>query len=298
MNLQLTKKLLDKLKPNNIFLYEVMTGFKHTSKVFSGYSVGETTLELAILLGANDIYLLGTDLALDSKGYSHGDGRTQQTKDTNIKENNTLNSNTISSNTMIKVKGNFQQFVTTTIKLNKSLMIYNQIIPQYMQNNPTLKIYNLSNGAYIQNTIPTQIQNIALQPLNNKPNLHNYLQQHSTLGFDTQDKANIKKVLKFIKKLKQSLNNLKKQQTTSYTQFVQQRIDIFNQIFQCDDIIRRFYLFEIFANYFTIIEPYLAYQFNDTKLKITNTQITEIKNIWIKHITDILDIMLLRIKIV
>lgn len=62
-----SQKVLKKFNKNNLFLYEVFVPFIENNIAFSGYSVGEITLDLLLKMNAKKIYLLGLDLALNQQ---------------------------------------------------------------------------------------------------------------------------------------------------------------------------------------------------------------------------------------
>jgi len=102
-------------------------------------------VELLLKLGANKIYLAGLDTAISEDKQTHHN----TIKTSNIISNNDQSNFNYKDKTL-KVKGNLQPEVSTTIQYN----MIRQRLEQLFSTLSNQKIYNLSNGAYFANTIP------------------------------------------------------------------------------------------------------------------------------------------------
>ena len=284
------KKILNKF--NNIFLFEVMSTIKNSSRLIEGASVGELTLFLLHILGAKDIYLLGTDLAFDQEsGKTHTSDHIH-TKTYNIKEKNSNdfmkeNSYSLKESTIL-VKGNFRDKVITTTLFNLSIIAYNKIILD-IKNNHLINIYNLNDGAYINHTIPTKISDINNKNiiLKDKKETINFLNLISTKYFTQNEKEFIKDSLKYIDELILELDKFKKIKVITYQEFIQKREKLFCQIIDDSKKYTNLHLPHTFISYLFIIEPYIAYNFNIKDNKNANNNINKVKKTWCKQLKKI-----------
>ncbi len=282
-------KVLEKLDKEYITIFEVMTAIKNSSKYLGGSSVGEISLQLSILLGGEEIYLLGTDLALDQKtGTSHSDGyvhsKEYDIKDTKL--NSFLEQGEYSSkDTTMCVKGNFQDTVVTTTTFNKS--IYNYNIFTNSLKNKNIKIYNLSDGAYIENTIPKKISDIQIMDKKDNIDIKKHLKLNSMIGFTDEESAHIKQSIEFINNVLKELEIVQRDKTKSYKQFMQQRENLFKLLLIDSQKYKNLFILDIFKNYITITEPYLYFNFNDANMKNESNIIKKVKKIWCSQLLNL-----------
>lgn len=273
------------LQNTPIFFFEVMTTINKESKRIEGASIGEVTLNLALSLGANQIYLLGSDLALDQKtGNSHVDDyhfNKQYNIDPINNANNFMQKGSFSNkNTLINVKGNFQEYVTTTTTFVKSITAYNRITTNL---NDTIKIYNLNNGAYIKNTIPTKVSDIKLDKLNTLPNIPEYLKEHSSTK-ELSNKALLEESIVFVNNILSKLTLIENKKVKTYNDFVAQRMDILEMLLYKSNKFSSFYLNNIFINFIQFEETYLYFYFSLQSTKNEANIIKKVKKIWIQHL--------------
>jgi hypothetical protein len=284
--------VLNTFDTENIFLCEVMGAFKQNSKTINGYSVGEVTLSMIATLGANEIYLLGTDLALDQEtGATHISGHKHSVEHDISNQKKELNSfmkdgtYNIASTTMT-IKGNFRDMVITTTTMEKSVQAYNNNIKMLLKQDPSLTIYNLSDGAYIENTVPLKFKDLKVptssNPLTNKM-VKSFLSKNSIVGFNTKEKNYLIESVKVIDKFIKEIEIVNKLKVKSYNQFTDIRTNslmiINNDLKKWDKL----YIDRILLTYFLTMEPYLGFQFNE-KLDNETYYVKKVKKVWCKQI--------------
>lgn len=282
--------VLSKFNAKNIILFELMATFKNDSCMLSGFSVGEISVHLLTILGANNIFMIGTDLALDQEtGNTHSKEHLLNENyniKNNIKKDNYITNNAYDIHTStVSVKGNFKKSIITTLRLQKSIVAYEKILQSIIPNNE-IKIYNLSDGAYIPYTVPFHIKDLESiefhQKSLSKQNILEYLKENSTIGFDNEEKLYLKYSINAVDTLIDKLEQLNRLKCKSYEKFIEQREDIFQIIMKDLTPYNNIYLNKLFFNYLLITEPYFGYQFN-TKEKLSPNILKKIKKIWIKQ---------------
>ena len=279
--------VLKKFNKSSITLFETMTAIKDTSKKIDGASVGELAFYLSIILGANDIYMLGTDLALDpDTGNTHEDSYISNTKfnlDNIEPEYNSFKKSGILSyrSTTLLIKGNFRDKVISTTSFAKSIFAYNSIINNFQN----LNIYNLSDGAYLENTISKKVSEINM--LNNiEFNIKPYINKLSSKGLTNNEQENIKKSIELIDLINIELNKIKNIKVKTYIDFIKQRKPVLELLISKTKIFDNLYLHSLIANYILITEPYIYYSFNSV-IKNEANLIKKAKKIWINQIKKI-----------
>ena len=285
------KTVLEKFKKSNIFIYEIMTVIKQNSRGIFANSIGEVSLHIASLFGALNIYLVGTDMALDqSTGASHSDtgvhGKDTQEKTINTEQedNSFMKDGTYNFNgTQITVQGNFIDKVVTTMLYKKSISAYNLCIKSIKTHtNEDVNIYNLSDGAYLEGTIPMATEDVPLLTINklDKSTLINSLNNICTKGLVEEEKEILMQSVSDILILENELDLLLKKKIKTYDDFILQRTGILNNIKIKFQKYKRYYLNHLFISYFFSIEPYLGFQLNDKDLKNEANSIKKVKKAW------------------
>jgi hypothetical protein len=156
-------KICKKFNQDLLFYFEIYFALKSKSRIYDGYSVGEITVAILLHLGVKELYLLGTDLAINPKtGETHISDyhNSNQTKIDDYDISKSLISNETSFNKeIIPVKGNFQKEVFTTRIFNASIYAYSTVMNMFKT--VEQKVYNLcTNGAYLEGSEACEIQNI------------------------------------------------------------------------------------------------------------------------------------------
>lgn len=281
------ERILERFRPNNIYLYDTMMTFSKNSQPLKGHSVGEMGYKILLELGVKELYLLGTDLAVhQTKGSSHSSSASSKSKEYDL--NNLVSSEQTSSfsltNELVKVKGNMLDEVYTTRVLNTSLMDYNIIEKPSWQN-----VYNLCNhGAYINNTIPTPIDTIKTssfdefkkQQLTFLEQLNSEINTISIKHISKTDELFIEEMIQAHEKLLQEVKQCGKKEYEDYETFRVDFILLFKHVIHIKDKFSNHTLSAITSLFFAMITPYIDYAFNDPKVKDEKKRINKMAKIW------------------
>lgn len=289
------EKLLKKLNQNNLFLFEVFLAFYKQNISFSGFSVGEVTLNMLTKLNPKEIYLLGLDLALNQKtGDSHSEGANSSTIRVNLDEEQSRE--TFSHRTsLIKIKGNFEEVIFTNPSFYSSVKSVDNVLSKKSED---LNIYNLStHGAYFLNTIPKKIEDIKLSNIKNinsiRDNLHKYLDKHSKTSLDNDTLEVLQEEYDFVNKyIYNFLEELEYLNFKNFEEFKDKIYEILKKTLETKNSL----LYQILFGYYSMLIPYLSYYFNDIKLKNENKKLKKITSIFIDQISRICEDYLMCLK--
>lgn len=170
-------------KNENLFFFQNSLNLFEEFGFITGVTVGDIGIDLLLRLGANNLYLLGLDAAIDSKtGITHINTHSHSKK-IDLEYNKAIDFN----KTILYVKGNFEEEVPT-------LMEYKEMIEEINEKfnfiNANLKIFNLSNGAYFNNTISLRASKLKIDEDINKDTFKElFLEKlHSILGKNINEK--------------------------------------------------------------------------------------------------------------
>ena len=177
--------IFENFKKENIFLFEKNSTLKRSSIPMLGNTVGEVTYFLLLKFKAEQIYLLGVDLAVTKDGKTHEKGHTsnilkksltvRKIKEINYEEETKVDQ----EQALIKVEGNFSEYVFTTFFFKNIIQNYKSITQQYKLKNQ--KVYNLSDGAKLFDISAfSNIRKFKDYPVIKKLKLHKTLKENFT----------------------------------------------------------------------------------------------------------------------
>ncbi len=282
-----TKETLKSLKDKNLFIFESYKPFFKDNYCFSGFSVGEISLEIILKLNAKNIFLIGLDLSLNQEtGDTHSSGAASGVSKINLEKDN-QNEN-MAHNSIVNVRGNLFKSVKTIEKLYGSIKEVERKLSLKQQD---VNIYNLSqNGAFFEGTTPLELANIDINSFKNidKENLDfkSIMEKFSKTYLDDFEKSIHKSNIDFLKSnTKESLNYIKNQDFKNYDEFNQYIISLIEDIEKHNlDIFYR-----VLLNYYEIVIPYLNYYFNDLKINQELKKLQKIKNIFASQVESLID---------
>lgn len=285
------QSVIAKLSKNkeSLFLYESMVSILQNNKPILGKSVGEASLMILLLLQFQNIYLLGTDLALNqTTGSTHDELHRSTTKHNINKTIETRSSFSLKEDTL-QIKGNLKDQVTTTRLFYASLMDYDLTIQAYKTT--STNIYNLcTDGAYIPNTIPKALEEINADSFHclDKTAIHTQLQSCfyniSTTKLNDTEKNFILIQFQYLDVV-ESLLNIEINSFDSFEDFEKFTNSIFETIMRVDI---QFFFKEIFINYFFIINRYIAYYYNTTTANPSKELLMDVAFVWIEQVKQLI----------
>ncbi len=290
-------QISDLLEDKNTFYYEVNYSLKNKKNVYKGYSVGEITVSLLLDFGINEIYLIGTDLAVDKNtgdshfGYKNGGEITHDTnKKYDIAEGLSKNKTSFKEE-LIPVEGNFDKEVYSTRIFINSIISYAESIKLFKKEHQIVR--NLSSyGAKLQGTIPYKTNEIDLNKYeildkeHLKEELLSFLTSISQTKLNNEEKSRLKKEIEYFENLLLEIKNLKTIEIKSFIEFYDLMTEVENKIKLIG--YPTFLSFQM-QSYFKFINTYLCYHFNEKKVKSEASKLFKIKNIWFKQVEELID---------
>jgi len=226
-----------KFQKKKVFLFENGTNYiKQSIKIATPCS-GSASYQLLLQLHVKNLYLLGLDLAVDSK--------TKQTHITTHSSNKILHTNNENSykKRLFPVQGNKQNQVLTTPHFKTSIDSVNLSTKLFKQESTT--IYNCSNGAYFENTLPVEIQSIIIKHQNDI-NLEKILHQFS---INTIDIELLKEKITFYKECKTKIKLFQQKSFIDYSEFLHE-LEEFSYFFIQEKFLKTYELCRVFDLYF------------------------------------------------
>ena len=137
--------IIEQLPKDKIFFFENGTKYKEKTLKPSTPCVGSISYQILLFLNAQNIYLLGLDLAIDSKtGKTHIDSHSY-VQTLNVDENTIKKDLFTYDESLLPIKGNFGDEALTTAYLLTSIVSINQSTQVFK--NSEQNVFNLGDGA-------------------------------------------------------------------------------------------------------------------------------------------------------
>lgn len=284
-------KVIEKLANIPIVFIEEATSFKVNYGLFTLPSIGEYATILPLILGAQEVYVLGVDLALDPDTM-------QDHIDLHIANKRISHSHEQSSvefqGSLCYVKGNFLDIVPSKPNFRLSLTQFHKAILHYKQDHQT--IYNLSNGAYLEGTIPLHVNNsealkiprLAKETLAHELSL--FLRTHSSCEFRDIDRAHIQKQLDNTTKILQKIKDLRLITPKEPENYLFRKLIPFVQEISEMDRDTRSDLGEILFEYFKITLSFIFDTCNTKSMKDSKKYLKELDKLVLDEIEKVVSI--------
>ena len=280
-------KILEKLSTKNLYLFEVFSSLHKNNKSFSGFSIGEVTLNILFYLNPKKIYIVGLDLSLNQNtGESHSENANSSVTKLNLEDKQTRDTFE-SQKSLIKVKGNLEKEIFTTPFFYASIQhINNEII---CEKNKSIKVYNLStHGAFFESTISKKTSNIKIDTFKeislDFSQLLSILKTNSENKLVEESKKDLQKGIDILdKSFKKDIESFKSAEFINYDAFLE---DIVKLTLESKKIS---HLYQIFVFYNELIIPYLSYFFNNKKIKKEYKILNKTKIVYVKQIEGIIE---------
>jgi hypothetical protein len=275
------EKILKKFNQKNLFLYEVFIPYINNNIAFSGFSVGELTLNLLLKMNAKEVYILGLDLALNQDtGVTHSKDSNSNIKRINLDEKQNRETFT-ATESLIKVKGNMRDEVFTTSLYYNSIRSLKSMMSNKDEN---MNIYNLSShGAFFEKIIPKKIEDIEIntfKEIDKENNLVNVFEKYTMNNLSDDSLSVIKKEISFLKKeIIEKVFEIKARKSTEYTSFHKDIAELLALLIEND-----LHIFVIIQEYYRMVLPPLIYHFNHKNIKNEKKLLEKVKKIFFKQI--------------
>ncbi|MDO8261091.1 MAG: DUF115 domain-containing protein, partial [Candidatus Magasanikbacteria bacterium] len=275
---------LQKFDSSKVHFIEQGTLYKKGFGRFSAPSVGEYTYGLSLVFGITNLFMLGVDLALDSKTLqTHGDFHPFQ----NTGEYNDKNASLDPNTSITYVKGNLQESIPTLsaykISIEQVEIFTNMLKHDYH------KCYNLSDGAYLEGCEPLKFEDYEWEKLPSLPReeLHekigDFFKEIGSSDFNDDDKGQIRHQIKEAKKLEKIIKQHQKKKFAN-TEAYLNALAKFSWDLSDMDYKTRSDLAQVYYEYFSIVMSYIFDLFNTKNLENPNKHVVQINAILVKQL--------------
>jgi hypothetical protein len=288
---QTPKEVVEMFKKENIFFYENGTFYKKGYGSIGAPCIGSMSYIISLLIGADELYLLGLDLALSKDGETHANSHAH-TQSLDTSDVDKMQEVFELKKSVIKVKGNFKDEVLTTANFYISIDSIKQ--NTLLNKNQNQKVYNLSEGAYLEDTLPLSIDKFDIEnfELNSSDEKFKLLKSsfiaNSTNTLSKTELIAIKKMLDHALKVKKILKqhkSIKYQNSDNYKYaLLGLSLDITSDLSKEAEQLNLVNLY-----YMQYIYPYIFDMLNTKELKDEQTHIKKIDSMLVSKMMEIVE---------
>lgn len=287
-------KLVSQLPKENVYFFNAVSTAKKDIGVLMGPSIGEISYALGLILGFQNIYLLGLDLAFDQDtGKSHFEGYREESQ-FEVNRDASVEKFHLRKNVM-KVKGNLREEVETTAVFYISIKQMN-VYTKFFNPDKGLKAYNFSDGAYFEEVEPLNIKKFDILKFDNlqkdelKISIQEEMNTISSNKFTDDDRGFNERLLENTKLLKEAIEILllgqKFASIEKYLITLEELDDGVLSIerYKCYDLII------IIKNYYRHVLPYMFYLFSLKDLDNPKNHIKKLNKLLLIQTNKIIDL--------
>jgi len=286
---RVSSKIVSRLDKKRVFFFENGTTYKENSLKPSAPCVGSISYQILLFLKVNNIYLLGIDLAIDSKTGSTHSGSHIYSDNISIEEHTQKSDLFTYDRTLLSIDGNLNDKVLTTAQLHISIDTINQstkLLKKEFQ-----QIYNLSDGAMFSDITPKNIQELSIIDRSSKKEstelIHKVCLENSSKEISSSELRNLEKKLSHAKKLQTIINKYKQVNNISSSIYLEYLTALSLELTPESE--RALYeLSRVIETYLQYVLAYIFDFFNNQNLDDEGTNIYNLHNILTTHLLEII----------
>jgi hypothetical protein len=281
------KEVVSMFDKKRLFFFETGTQYKKLSLKPSAPCVGSLTYQLLLRLNVKNLYLLGLDLAVDSKtGKTHADGHEYgQT----LKMPDSLAQKHIMSfgETLFYTDGNFTDKVPTTPRFKISIDAINQATN--LLKKKTQSIFNLSDGVKFIDTISKKPNDVTLESTQNiRAHIYNLCLKNSSSKLDESELKNLYNKLFHAKQMQNIITSHSQKEKPDAKSYLKELEELCLTISSSENI-NNYELARVLDTYNQYVLTYIFDFFNTVGLENEKEHIENIDSMLVSHMLKIID---------
>lgn len=281
------KEVVSMFDKKRLFFFETGTQYKKLSLKPSAPCVGSLTYQLLLRLNVKNLYLLGLDLAIDSKtGKTHSDAH-EYVQTLKIPESSAQKQTMSFRETLFYVDGNFTEKVLTTPNFKISIDAINQATNILKKEHQS--VFNLSDGAKFIGTISKNPNDITLESTKDiRAHIYGSCLKNSSSQLDKNEIENLYNKLSHAKQMQNIITNYGQKEKSDAKEYLEE-LEKLCLIISSSDNINNYELARVLDTYNQYILTYIFDFFNTVGLENEKEHVKNIDSILVSHIFKIID---------
>ncbi|MDT8339591.1 MAG: 6-hydroxymethylpterin diphosphokinase MptE-like protein [Sulfurimonas sp.] len=281
------KEVVSMFDKKRLFFFETGTQYKKLSLKPSAPCVGSLTYQLLLRLNVKNLYLLGLDLAIDSKtGKTHSD--THEYVQTLTMPESSAQKQTMSfKDSLFYVAGNLTDKVATTPNFKISIDAINQATN--ILKKETQSVFNLNDGAKFLGTISKKPSDMTLKSTQDiRAHIYDLCLENSSSRLDENEIKNLYKKLSHAKQMQNIITSHNQKEKPDAKRYLRELEELCLTISSSENI-NNYELARVLDTCSQYILTYIFDFFNTVGLENEKEHIENIDNMLVSHMLKIID---------
>ncbi|TKI71029.1 motility associated factor glycosyltransferase family protein [Sulfurimonas crateris] len=281
------KEVVSMFDKERLFFFETGTQYKKLSLKPSAPCVGSLTYQLLLRLNVKNLYLLGLDLAIDSKtGKTHADGH-EYVQTLKMPESSAQKDKMSFKDTLFYVDGNFTDKVQTTPNFKISIDAINQATKILKKESQS--VFNLSDGAKFIGTLSKKPSDITLKSTQDmRAHIYNLCLKNFSSKLDENEIKNLYNKLSHAREMQNIIMNHSKNERSDAKEYLEGLEKLCLSISSRENI-SNYELARVLDTYNQYILTYIFDFFNTAGLENEKEHIEKIDDFLVSHMLKIID---------
>ncbi len=288
-------EIVKKFDKDKVFIFENGTKYKIGFSTVESPCVGSISYAIAVSLGANEIYLLGLDLAVDPETKMTHSSEHIHAKELSAENIDKMEQIFSFGKSLIRTQGNFRDGTYTTAAFLSSIKAFER--NSRIHKVDSAKVYNLSDGAKLYDTIPLRVEEYKKSkkvPVKGKE-LKELFVSISTDKISSDEHQNIEQMLFYTRQIKKILKAHRSKKYTTVEEYQYALMDLSLKITKANSYTEGL-LSLIFLRYMQYIYPYIFDFLNTRNIKSVKNDIVVVDKMFITKLKEIADAFEMRLE--
>jgi len=242
-------------------------------------NVGTYSFELAMYLGARELFFIGNDAAFNQDtGSRYADDSSFVLTD--VMEEKVSNKDSIHLRDVIEVKGNFRETVKTNRDLSRFRDSYEEAIQNFNYNNIDFVGYNLSDGAHIEGLTSCTFDELESKMLNSSDLNKNIIQQMDKVS-QVVKSLDVDEDIRILSSIIMKIKKYQKIKISTKNDFLSNKLDLMIFILESTKKMDSTVYSNLFLDYTSLIDIYVNFFLNLKQKDLhTKEEINKISQMW------------------
>ncbi len=282
------ESVMQKVKDLNFYFVQPFSVSLEPGFHFAVPNVGTYSFGISLFLGANEVYLAGSDAAFNQEtGSRYSNDNTKIQIDMIEDQEELKQKGIVSESDIIEVAGNLRDSVKTNRELLRFKESYERFVYEHKKVNKHLEFtaYNISDGVYIEGFIPKDFNQIELNSFENKQFTKELIDEISSklehLEFE-EDIVIINSIIQRVKKFS-------KLKIKTKDELLRNKIDLMIWIFEQKKKMSNGMFADLFFRFTDLIDIYINYSLHLTQKDLNTKEFfEELKRYWANSLISLL----------
>ncbi|RXJ98227.1 hypothetical protein CRU98_10725 [Arcobacter sp. CECT 8986] len=281
------ENLIKKLKNQNLYFIQPYSISEESNFNLSFGNVGTFSFAISLFLGANEVYLAGSDAAFNQEsGSRYSDDKTKIQIDSIEDQEYLKEKGIVSQSDIIHTKGNLKETVKTNRELIQFKYSYENFLKEFKESyDEDLQIFNISEGAYFEGFTPKNFKDIEVNNFEEKVFNKELIDDISAPLENIDFKDDLSIINSMIQKTKK-FSNLR---IKTKDDLIKEKIDLTIWCFKQIKKLSQKMFIEIFFKFLDLVDSFINFTLHLTQKDLNSKEFLDnLKRVWANTLISLL----------